>query len=120
MKQERGDKPLFCWAGDDLLRWIVDTADVAGLPPLLTAGTGVDGAQDWHLTAGRRLFGAFGCGKYGVGCRHAAMAAGSRETAADKERVDAGRWETAAEWRRQRRHIRQSGWTGKGRRQRLS
>ncbi|MBL8119134.1 MAG: hypothetical protein JNJ78_16485 [Anaerolineae bacterium] len=72
------------------------------LPPLLAAGTGVDGARLWRLTAGRQEFGAFGCGKYGVGCRHAAMAAGSRGTAADKKRVYAGRRGTAAD---KRRHI---------------
>jgi len=39
------------------------------LPPSLAAGTGVDGAPDWRLPAGRRGFGAIGCGNYGVGCR---------------------------------------------------
>ncbi|MBL8118843.1 MAG: hypothetical protein JNJ78_15025 [Anaerolineae bacterium] len=68
---------------------------MAALPPLLAAGTGVDGAQLWRLSAGRRGFGAFGCGKTGVGCRRAAMAAGRSEIAADKERVDAGRRGTA-------------------------
>jgi len=77
------------------------------LPPLLAAGTGVDGARLWRLTAGRRGFGAFGCGKSGVGCRHVAMTAGSRERAADKERMYAGSRETAADKRRHRRHIRQ-------------
>jgi len=68
----------------------------------------VDGARSWRLTVGRRLFGAFGCGKTGVGCRHAAMAAGSREAAADKERAYAGSRGTAADKRRQCRHKRQS------------
>jgi len=76
-------------------------------PPLLAAGTGVDGAQLCRLSAGRRGFGAFGCGKYGVGCRHMAMAAGSSGTAADKERAYAGRRGTAADKRRHCRHIRQ-------------
>ncbi|MBN8620660.1 MAG: hypothetical protein J0L63_17230, partial [Anaerolineae bacterium] len=63
---------------------------MAEQPPLLAAGMGVAGARLWHLTAGRRGSGAFGCGKHGVGCRHAAMAAGRRGTAADKERAEAG------------------------------
>jgi len=81
---------------------------MAALPPLLAAGTGVDGAQLWRLSAGRRGFGAFGCGKTGVGCRRAAMAAGRSEIAADKERAYAGRRGTAADKRRQCRHIRQT------------
>jgi len=79
-------------------------------PPLLTAGTGVDGARLCRLTAGRRSVGAIGCGKYGDGCRHTAMTAGSRETAAGKEWADAGRRGTAADKRRQCRHIRQTMW----------
>jgi len=81
---------------------------MAALPPLLAAGTGVDGAQLWRLSAGRRGFGAFGCGKTGVGCRHAAMAAGRGETAADKEWGCAGSAYTAAEVRRHCRQIRQT------------
>jgi len=85
-------------------------------PPLLAAGTGVDGALLWRLAAGRRGFGAIGCGKYGVGCRHAAKAAGSRGTAADKEWPCAGSECSAAEVRRHCRHKRHKngGWDERG------
>jgi len=86
---------------------VLKSGFVADYPPLLTAGTSVFGAGLCHLTAGRRRVGAFGCGKNGVGCRHVATAAGRGETAADKTRAHAGRWGTAAEVRRQCRHIRQ-------------
>jgi len=71
---------------------VFESGLVADYPPLLTAGTSVAGAGLCRLTAGRRRFGAFGCGKNGVGCRYAAMAAGRGETAADKTRAYAGRW----------------------------
>jgi len=79
---------------------------LAEQPPLLAAGTSVAGARGRRLTAGRRGFGAFGCGKHGVGCRHAAMTAGRRGTAADKERAEAGSRGTGADKRRHCRHIR--------------
>ncbi|MBN8619534.1 MAG: hypothetical protein J0L63_11560 [Anaerolineae bacterium] len=77
-------------------------------PPLLTAGIGLAGAWLCRLQAGRWGFGAFGCGKTGVGCRHAAMAAGRGETAAGKEWGCAGSAYTAAEVRRHCRQIRQT------------
>jgi len=45
---------------------------LAKYPPLLTAGTGLFGAEVWRYEAGRRRIGAFGCGKAGVGCRRPA------------------------------------------------
>ena len=58
------------------------------------------------------MVGAFGCGKYGVGCRHAAKAARRRGIAADRKRTGAGRWEAAAKVRRHCRHIRQTDGVG--------
>ncbi|MBL8117521.1 MAG: hypothetical protein JNJ78_08340 [Anaerolineae bacterium] len=48
-------------------------AGLAEQPPGLTAGTGEDGAKLCHLSAGRRVIGAFGCGKPAAGSRHAAI-----------------------------------------------
>ena len=97
--------------------FVVDEADsrwheprLADDPPLLAAGTGEGGAGLCRLPAGRWVVGAFGCGKYGDGCRHAAMAAGSRGRAADIDGVFAGRRGTAADKRRHCRHIRHKNW----------
>jgi len=63
------------------------------LPPLLTAGKRVFGALLCHLTAGRGVRAAFGCGKFAHGCHRTAnpaiWAAVSGE-AADKTRYAAG------------------------------
>ncbi|MBL8117131.1 MAG: hypothetical protein JNJ78_06345 [Anaerolineae bacterium] len=90
-----------------LAEWLGGLADD---PPLLAAGTGESGARWWRLSAGTSLIGALGCGKYGVGCRHAAKPAGVRGTAAGKKWPCAGRRGTAADKRRHRRQSCQSIW----------